>query len=716
MTPFTAPSGQPYAVQTAPRPVPISGRPLWARDLYTLYRGRIARQFVLHFNITDFVIDRDAAGNVVGVVDQPKSFREYLHQFLYEQLRCQAIYTYSLAGGLLADDREADGIGNPLVRELRGPAYQKLAETVHKLRPGNRQAGSVQPPASHSGQPSGGQEVQLPDTIPGTLKILGHMLRQPYFGSPSASGQPQREVPIAVILDFAEKLIPYHLGEGHGTLEQLQALEVMQSWALDPLIRQTNNLIMLLTANLGQLPAQVYAEGSGCRAIRVALPDESERRAFAAFKMQVANPKYRLVRLADEFGDTDDQRLTTFVRATQGMRLMDIDNVSRRATVECWNRGVAEGQERLSLADVQREKAEVIKSQSEQLLEVVPATRGFDEIGGLEELKAYLRTRTKLMLRGSHSPLIPSGLLLAGPPGTGKTIIAEALAMEGKFNLVKMRNIQDKWVGSSERNLDLVLHLLDDLHPVVVFIDEIDQAMGQRDLGQNLDSGVGARMFARILDVMSHAENRGKILWVAATNRPDRLDDALLRRFDRVVPLLAPDAGESRRIFAAMPGMISKQSGGRISVTYGGDLAQSGRTDRDGRLAPPPDDLTKFTAIAAESARLGLTGSEIEIVIRRAVEIACEQVEDWSALSDENMPPISSTHVGAAMADFKVNHNPLMYDYQSLLAIRACNFHSMVLKLPDRPVFRGLLVNGKIDQALLEQALDGAGSPFRTMR
>lgn len=714
---FPQPGYPAHAATTATAaPIPITARPRWARELFTLYRGRIARQFILHFNITDFVIDRGPAGEVLGVEDQPKSFREYLHQFLYDQLHCQAIYTYSLAGGLLADDREHDGVGDPLNRELSGPAAQKVVDVLRVFQPGARRAESGQ----RSGQPAGGQEVRLPESIPDTLKVLGHMLRRPYLAQPPQPGtyppRPAREAPIAVILDYVEKLIPYPLGEGHGAVEQLQALEVVQSWALDPLIRKTNNLIILLTTNLGQIPALVHSEGSGCRAIRVALPHEAERRSFTEFKMRLTNPKYRLVHLSESFGAAASERVTAFVRATQGMRLMDIDNVSRRATVESWNRGIAEGLETVSPSDVQNEKGEVIKSQSEQLLEVVPATRGFSEIGGLDELKAYLATRTRLMLRGSHSPLIPSGLLLAGPPGTGKTIIAEALATEGKFNLVKMRNIQDKWVGSSERNLDMVLNLLKDLHPVVVFIDEIDQAMGRRDTGQNLDSGVGARMFARILEVMSDADNRGKILWVAATNRPDMLDDALLRRFDRVIPLLAPDADESRRIFAAMPTMLSKQSGGKISITYGGDLQQSGKVDEYGRLAPTAADLAKFDTLAAQSAERGLTGAEIEIVVRRAVELACERVADWTTLSDTDMPPIDSTILAAALSDFKVNHNPIMYDYQSLLAIRACNFRSMVLKLPNRPIFRGLIVNGTLDQAALERTLEGPDSPFRAMR
>ncbi|HET8846893.1 MAG TPA: ATP-binding protein, partial [Ktedonobacteraceae bacterium] len=352
--------------------------------------------------------------------------------------------------------------------------------------------------------------------------------------------------------------------------------------------------------------------------------------------------------------------------------------------------------------------SEVIQAQSGELLEVVRPERGFNEIGGLESLKRYLRRRTALMRQRSKSPLVPNGLLLAGPPGTGKTIIAEALALESGFNLVKMRNIQDKWIGSSERNLDLVINLLKDLHPVIVFIDEIDQAMVRRDTGQSGDSGVGARMFARILEEMSNAENRGNILWVAATNRADLLDAALLRRFDRVIPLLTPDTHESCRIFATMLSMIIKQSGGSIDVRYSGELEQSNRRDEQDRPDPTSEDLEKFRSIAERTAEIGITGAGIEIIVRRAIEIAYEEALDAqvSLTEDKRTTSIELHHLSKAFQDFKPNYDRNTYDYQSLLALRACNFYSVIPPLPDSGVYaRVREEDGKINAERLEEAI-----------
>jgi len=710
-----------YNYMTAQTPPEEGVPPSWVEDLSTFYEGRIARQFVLHFNITDFAIDTserksigkgeyERMGDVVGVIDQPLSMREYLHRFLFTSLHCQAVYTYSLAGGLIADDRPLFGTGpTGSTAQLleqdgtpRSMAWQLLdnASKTLKIRPQARR---------QRGQPQEGQEIEIAEGIAENFKLLGHVLRQPHYaeGSVQISGQNRPETPIAVILDYAEKLIPYHLGEGQGEQEQLQALEVIQRWALDPLIRKTMNIIILLTNNIGHLPANVYAEGSGCRAIRVPLPTEGEREAYIFFSMTRGRP--RLVRLDPHFGPSPREQAHLLARATQGMRLMDIDNINRRTVVEFRKRRkyqpeLLESEPIMRTEDVQQAKAEVIEAQSAQLLEIVPPVRGFNEIGGLEKLKQYLRKRTVLMLSGRYSPLVPSGLLLAGPPGTGKTIIAEALAKESGFNLVKMRNIQEKWVGSSERNLELVLNLLKDLYPVVVFIDEIDQAMVRRDTGQSGDSGVGARMFARILEEMSNADNRGRILWVAATNRADIIDAALLRRFDRVVPLLTPDLHESCRIFATILSTIMKQSGGNIKVAYGDDLKQSERKDATGRPDPTQEDLDKFLTVAKITSDMGLTGAAIEIIVRRSIEIAYEEKYDEHPDSD-TLPVIESRHLQAGISDFKPNYNRLEYEHQSLLALQACNFHSIIPTLPQDGVYGKIQQHGKIDGPALEQAI-----------
>ncbi|HKT37548.1 MAG TPA: ATP-binding protein, partial [Ktedonobacterales bacterium] len=594
----------------------------------------------------------------------------------------QAIYTYSLAGGLVADEDLEQRNGGPLNREMRGPGWARLTQM---WRAANPQQGRTQ------GQPQEGQEVTgLPEGQDEIFKLLGHLLRQRHFAAmpgqqQTAQGNGQEERPVAVIIDYAEKLMPVGVAEGHAQTDQLAAVETAQRWAVDPLIRATNNIIILLTTNLGQLAANIHTEGSGCRAIRIPLPDDGERHAYIEHLIRLRELQGRVGLAAlkdDDFGRTTKEQADTLATMTQGMRLADIDNLNRLIIMRS---ALNHQPPIISQGDVQHEKEQVIQAQSEQLLEVVPRRRTFDDIGGLDTLKKYLSSRAQLMKQRSRSPLVPSGLLLAGPPGTGKTIIAEALATVSGFNLVKMRNIQDRWVGSSERNLELVISLLKDLYPVVVFIDEVDQAVGRRDTGNNGDSGVSGRMFARVLEEMSDSSNRGRILWIAATNRADILDDALLRRYDRVVPLLAPDASEMELIFIRMPKAINSQSG-HDTMRYGGDLELAGDN------VPAASDRAKFHSLAEMTTRLGLTGAGIEVVVRRAAEFATEagSVEPGPEKGEE-VAVIQRRHLEAALDDYMPNHDPDVYDLQGLLAIQACNFFSVVPALPNRPPFNQIL-------------------------
>src|SRR5579859_4600648 len=204
-------------------------RPLWLDDLATLHQGRIARQFVLHFNITDYIIDlsersqveggHTRRGEVVTESNTPQTLRPYLDQFLFEALACQSIYTYSLANGLSWEDAPASaGLDRRFNEEpAEKTGLQLLHELGHQTHSANNQRTQATP-----------QESELPTEIPAVFKLLSSILRQQY-------------TPIAVVLDYTEKLIPYHLGEGQGDREQLQVLEVVQRWALDPQIRQSKN-------------------------------------------------------------------------------------------------------------------------------------------------------------------------------------------------------------------------------------------------------------------------------------------------------------------------------------------------------------------------------------------------------------------------------------------------------------------------------------------
>jgi len=138
-----------------------------------------------------------------------------------------------------------------------------------------------------------------------------------------------------------------------------------------------------------------------------------------------------------------------------------------------------------------------------------------------------------------HEGKIPvKGYLLCGPVGTGKTYLVECLAGEACVPIVKMKNFRDKWVGSSEGNLEKIFRLIHALGRCYVFIDEADQALGRRDSASG-DSGVGGRIYSMLAEEMGSSTNRGRVIWVLASSRPDLIEVDLKRpgRVDVKIPL-----------------------------------------------------------------------------------------------------------------------------------------------------------------------------------
>jgi SpoVK/Ycf46/Vps4 family AAA+-type ATPase len=140
------------------------------------------------------------------------------------------------------------------------------------------------------------------------------------------------------------------------------------------------------------------------------------------------------------------------------------------------------------------------------------------------------------------------GYLIAGRIGTGKTFVVQCWAGELGIPCVVFKNFRDRWVGATESNLEKIFAVLRALGQVVVFVDEADQAAGRRE-GGDTDGGLSGRVYAMLAKEMSDTRNRGRIIWVFATSRPDLLEVDLKRqgRLDVHIPLFPPETGEERK-------------------------------------------------------------------------------------------------------------------------------------------------------------------------
>ncbi|HIA03717.1 MAG TPA: AAA family ATPase, partial [Myxococcales bacterium] len=150
-----------------------------------------------------------------------------------------------------------------------------------------------------------------------------------------------------------------------------------------------------------------------------------------------------------------------------------------------------------------------------------------------------------------------------GRIGTGKTFVTTCWAGEIGIPCVVLKNFRDKWQGSTEGNLEKIFGILHALGQVLVFVDEADQATGRRESGAG-DSGLSGRVYAMMAKEMSNTQNRGKIIWVFATSRPDLLEVDLKRpgRLDVHIPLFAPQNDKERAgLFKAMAKKLKVKTG-----------------------------------------------------------------------------------------------------------------------------------------------------------
>lgn len=198
-------------------------------------------------------------------------------------------------------------------------------------------------------------------------------------------------------------------------------------------------------------------------------------------------------------------------------------------------------------------KKQLVERDCADLIEFVEPDRSLDDLIGLDTAKDWLKRDLDLWRRDELEAM-PMGYLFCGPVGTGKTYLAECLAGEADVPVVTLKNFRDRWVGSTEANLEKIFSLLHALGRCMVFIDEADQGLGKRASGSG-DSGVSSRVYSMIAKEMSNPRNRGRLVWILASSRPDLIEIDLKRpgRIDVKIPIFpAIDREEAASLLRAL--------------------------------------------------------------------------------------------------------------------------------------------------------------------
>lgn len=325
-----------------------------------------------------------------------------------------------------------------------------------------------------------------------------------------------RDAPrVAVIVRQAHLVAPNNPTAFSNNLSAIASL--LRSWAADARLNENQQAAFLLSDHINNLHPLV-AGNPRISAQQVPLPGVPELEAA----LGVLQALYPIA--LEQFRDTP----ALPARRLAGATLSSVEGLLQRRNHE---------RRPLNGDDLGELKKALVERDCEGLIEFVEPDRSLDDVIGLDAVKEWLRQDLALW-RKDELQALPMGYLFCGPVGTGKTYLAECLAGEAGVPVVTLRNFRDRWVGSTEANLEKIFSLLHALGRCIVFVDEADQALGKRQSASG-DSGVSSRVYSMIAREMSDPDNRGHLLWVLASSRPDLIEVDLKRpgRVDIKVPL-----------------------------------------------------------------------------------------------------------------------------------------------------------------------------------
>lgn len=466
-----------------------------------------------------------------------------------------------------------------------------------------------------------------------TMQFLDRLLTLRFGLDAGETAGNSKPVRVALLIDHLEHLAPDTASQGAGARDLTMMTEMLNRWALDDHIRENKHLVVMLAEDIHLVSSSLH-EGSGTHRIRLGRPSREERQRFITW----LESSERLTRSEANYG---------LAGLTAGFNFAEINSLVSYAQKH--QAGLIQEEE------IRKRKANIIKAESRELLEVVEPSFGWEQVGGLKHVVSAL-TNVATWLR-EQPDLVPKGMLFVGPPGTGKSFVAQALAKEGKVNLVKLKNVQSMYVGESERNMTRALEVAQAFEPVIIFVDEIDQAYGQRSTHQG-DSGVTARIFGKILEFTGDNSNRSRVMWIAASNRPDMIDAALLRRFDRVIPFLLPSRRERYDLLLNSMPKIAKFRwvGGENDAKW------------------PNEEKEAFERVLDRTDEF--SGSELEKVVRRGLELSNEGAvrKAGSSLT------LTVDALERALIAFRHNRDENMYKLQTCLALLATDFTDFLPK------------------------------------
>jgi len=363
----------------------------------------------------------------------------------------------------------------------------------------------------------------------------------------------QETSPSIIFIDEMDAIAPKR-EEVTGEVERRVVAQLLS--LMDGMGSRGNIIVIGATNRPNAIDPALRRPGRFDREIEIGVPDKAGR-------YEVLQIHTRNMPLAE---DMDLKRLSDI---THGYTGADTASLCREAAMKALRRYIPEinlEEERIppeilekmvvKMEDFLSAYREITPTAMREVYVEVPQVH-WDQVGGLKQVKQELMESVEWPLKKPEvfkkmgiKP--PRGILLYGPPGCGKTLLARAVATESEANFISIKGpeIFSKWVGESEKAIREVFRKGRTAAPAIIFFDELDAIVPRRGLGY-ADSGASERVISQLLTEIDGIESLQNVLVIAATNRPDILDPAVMRpgRFDRMIYVPSPDFDSLKEIF-----------------------------------------------------------------------------------------------------------------------------------------------------------------------
>jgi len=390
------------------------------------------------------------------------------------------------------------------------------------------------------------------------IAINGPEIMSKFYGQSEARlreifEEAEKEAPSIIFIDEIDAIAPKR-EEVTGEVERRVVAQLLA--LMDGLKERGNVIVIGATNRVNAIDPALRRPGRFDREIEIGVPDKQGRYEI----LQIHTRGMPLSK------DVDLKKLADM---THGYTGADLAALCREAAMKALRRYLpeinleeevipAEVLEKMEVTmdDFMNAYKEITPTAIREVYIEIPTVRWAD-IGGLDEVKQQLREAVEWPLKHPDAfkrvgILPPKGILLYGPPGCGKTLLAKAVATESEANFIGIRGpeVFSKWVGESEKAIREVFRKARTASPAVVFFDEFDALAPRRGMGY-ADSGVTERVISQLLTEIDGIAKLEDVVVIAATNRPDIIDPAVLRpgRFDRLIYVPPPDKEARLKIF-----------------------------------------------------------------------------------------------------------------------------------------------------------------------